>query len=672
MPGWPDVGRADDQRLLEALLRGDAHAPAALYDAYGDRLSDYAFGRLRDLDAAADAVHDALVTAREFPGRLKEPARLRAWLYALTRFRCADRRRARSTGTGPTVAMTEAMEELDDPLLAALVFEALDELGGTERDVLELVVRHGLSPAETGSVLGLSSRQASARLGKARDHVENAAAAIALARAGRAHCPDLSALVDSGVGASWQDGPLGTPLRKRLSRHIAACEICTEGRRRHVPAERLLDMVPIAYAPLSLRRRVLDTSLNPDREAARGAIAARGDRFDRRGFPVVPEGRRGLPSAAEGRAESRRESRAESRAEGRRESRAEGRAESRAEGRRALPAVTESRPESRLAAPAASEGRHGLPAFADGHHATPTGSEGRHSAPTAVSSVLADFESRDADSDSGAGSSSGSGSAEGRPRRNRRRPRPLRAAPVMLAAACVFGTAGGLALVSNQAPAGHLETVRTPPADGLALGPSETDPDELTEPEETEPTDGPTDGPADGPADESSQEPEPGGGAGPAASPRAGNARPSATAAPPRPRPAGTRKPTRGPARTPGAASLSAHCPGDLGAAAGDVITLSARNAAIEWTATVSDGMAVSPSRGKLKAGATGRVTLAVVDPGLPGSGTVSFRSAAGSPSCRVSWSGQEGSGDADPEPDPTSEPPRTPPVEAPSASPTP
>src|SRR5690606_24064356 len=138
-----------------------------------------------------------------------------------------------------------------DPELAALVRRALDELDRPEREVLELVARHGLSPAEAAAVVGASSRQGAARRARARDGREHAAAAVVPPRPGRAPCPDRAAMRDS-----WE-GPLSEPLRKRLARHIAACEVCTEGRGRRVSAERLLDMIPIMYAPLSLRRRVV-------------------------------------------------------------------------------------------------------------------------------------------------------------------------------------------------------------------------------------------------------------------------------------------------------------------------------------------------------------------------------------------------------------------------------
>ncbi|MEV4456246.1 sigma factor-like helix-turn-helix DNA-binding protein [Microbispora sp. NPDC049633] len=512
MPVWPGVGRADDHRLLEALRRGggtDAQAPAALYDAYADRLSDYAYALLGDLDAAARAAHDALVAASCSADRLKEPARLRAWLYALTRFHSATRRG--KDGAGPVITV----EESADPPLAALVGEALGELGDHEREALELALRHGLTAAEIGSVLGLAARQVSARLTRARDHLENAAAALVLARTGRAHCPGLSALVDHGVGASWQDGPLPAPLRKRLSRHIAGCEICREGRGRHVSAGRLLDMIPVAFPPLSLRNRVIESALRADPRDGATAV------LDRRGFPAA-----------------------------------------------AQPAV--------------------------------------------------------------------------RARRGRARSRPLRTAPVMLAAVCVFGTAGGLALVSGQAPAERLEAIRVPPtAVPGNLTPGDPAPGDLVlGPEESDPPPGDQATPA--PSDDMT-------------APQDDPPRSAATAPPHTTAPSGRSRPS--PTRTPRAPrpALTALCPGDLGTAAGTSITLAARDAVIEWTAGASGGIAVSPRHGRLRAGASGRVVLTVVDPGVAGTGVVTFQSSAGRPSCRITWDGREGTGEADPVPDPTS-----------------
>ncbi|MFE3452877.1 sigma-70 family RNA polymerase sigma factor [Nonomuraea sp. NPDC059194] len=279
MPGWPTVDRADDHRLVEALRRADPDAPAHLYDAYAERLHDYACSLTGDRDAASDAVHDALVTAQGRTDQLKESGRLRAWLYALARFQSVAKT-PRTPASPPPV-----LDDPEDPELAEVVHEALGELSKGEREVLELSLRHGLTPSEVGAVLGLTSRQAATRLGRARDHLENAAAAVVLARTARAHCPGMSAMVDS-----WE-GPLTPILRHRLASHIGGCEVCTEGRHRQVSAARLLDLVPVAFPPISLRRRVIDTCTTPERDQTRTLITERGDSFDRTGFPVPAERR---------------------------------------------------------------------------------------------------------------------------------------------------------------------------------------------------------------------------------------------------------------------------------------------------------------------------------------------------------------------------------------------
>lgn len=284
MPGWPTVDRGADQELVEALRRADTDAPAKLYDSYAERLHDYAYLLGRERDVAADAVHDALVTAQGCVDRLREPARMRAWLYALTRFQVRARL-ARRSGTPSGGLPLPDLGEQDDPELAELVHETLGELSKGQREVLELSLRHGLTPPEVGAVLGLTSRQSAARLGRARDQLENAAAAVLLARTGRAHCPDLSAMVDS-----WE-GPLTPLLRRRLSGHISGCEVCTEGRRRQVSVGRLLGMVPVAYPAISLRRRVIDTCVSPGLDQTRVLITDRGDDLDRSGFPVPAERR---------------------------------------------------------------------------------------------------------------------------------------------------------------------------------------------------------------------------------------------------------------------------------------------------------------------------------------------------------------------------------------------
>ncbi|MBO3748249.1 hypothetical protein J5X84_19420 [Streptosporangiaceae bacterium NEAU-GS5] len=572
MPAWPNVGRADDHRLLEALRRADAHAPAALYDAYADRLSDYANFLLTDREAAAEAVHDALVTAQPSVHRLKEPTRMRAWLYALTRFQCAGRTAGTPSGRHAALSgPTDDAEQPADPEMSAVVRESLGELSRQEREVLELSLRHELSGIEVGAVLGLTSRQVAARLARAREHLENAAGAVILARVGRAHCPDLSAMLDS-----W-DGPLTTPLRRRLSRHISGCEECREGRDRQVSAGRLLDLIPVAFPPLSLRRRVVDTCVSPEQDQTRTTITERTERqnpFDRTGFPVTGDIYAGEPR------------------KGRRHASSASSASS------ASPAAA--------AAPAATRQMH----------------------------APADEPSE-------------------RPRRKRGK-----AGPVIAATISVFVTAGAVTYMVGLDGTNRVSAAQKPPAPAASGTPSPSLLDDLTEdPFAGDPTDAPTDAATDEPTS------DPAATTGPSQAPvRLPQSRPES-----RPTARATAKPTTKPNAT---AALTAACPGDLGSAAGGTVTLLARNGSVSWSAIATGGIVLSPKKGSLKAGATTRVIVAIQDPSSAGSGTVSFRSAGGAPSCSVKWDGASDTGGQDPDPHPDETPSSEPSSEQPSASP--
>src|ERR1700709_2367602 len=79
------VGGLDDAPLARAAAAGDRSAFAAIYDRYADRLHDFCIGLLRDRDAAADCVQDAFCTAATKLPQLRDPDKLRPWLYSIAR-----------------------------------------------------------------------------------------------------------------------------------------------------------------------------------------------------------------------------------------------------------------------------------------------------------------------------------------------------------------------------------------------------------------------------------------------------------------------------------------------------------------------------------------------------------------------------------------------------------
>jgi RNA polymerase sigma factor (sigma-70 family) len=257
MDARPRPDARDDAELVLAATAGDRGAFAAIYDRYADRLHDFCWGMLRDRDEAADATQDAFVVAAERLGQLRDPQRLRPWLYAVARSQALHRIRARSR-----VAPEEEMTQLPDPAvgpeqaaersdLRELVWNAAAGLSERDRALLDLHLRHGLEGAELGEAMGVEPGHAYVLLSRLRDQVERSLGAFLVARLGRDDCSVLSQVL-----TGW-DGRFSPLVRKRVARHVDACEVCGSARRRLASPLALLAAVPPLPAPGYLREQVM-------------------------------------------------------------------------------------------------------------------------------------------------------------------------------------------------------------------------------------------------------------------------------------------------------------------------------------------------------------------------------------------------------------------------------
>jgi len=257
-----DVRAVEDSRsdaeLVAAAMAGDRGAFAAIYDRYADRLHDFCWSLLRDRDEAADATQDAFLVAAERLGQLRDPERLRPWLYAVARSQAVRRVRARQrvapeeemidrpdTAAGPE----RATEQAD---LRELVWNAAAGLSERDRALLDLHLRQGLEGAELGEAMGIPAGHAYVLLSRLRDQVERSLGALLVARLGRRDCPDLAKLL-----TGW-DGRFSPLIRKRVARHVDDCDVCGERRRVVASPLALLAAVPPLPAPATLRDRVLE------------------------------------------------------------------------------------------------------------------------------------------------------------------------------------------------------------------------------------------------------------------------------------------------------------------------------------------------------------------------------------------------------------------------------
>lgn len=258
-------GGPSDSALVARVLGGDRTAFATVYDRYADRLYDFAHSMLRNTEDASDAVADAFIKFAELLPQLREPERLRPWLYAIVRTECLRRLKSRSRvafgGDEQLVDMPDTSaapdEAVETAALRQLVWDAAAGLGERDRALLDLHLRQGLDGADLGDAMGVSASNAYVMMNRVRGQMERSLGALLIAKTGRGECSDL----DTSL-SDW-DGSFSPIVRKRVARHVDNCPKCTLRRAAMVSPLALFAGVSAFAAPAGLRERVLNSLTLP-------------------------------------------------------------------------------------------------------------------------------------------------------------------------------------------------------------------------------------------------------------------------------------------------------------------------------------------------------------------------------------------------------------------------
>src|SRR6266566_658052 len=251
----------DDREIVAAIVAGDLSGLAAAYDEHAESLYGYCRWMLGEPEDAADAVENTFVVAAGRLERLRDPRKLRPWLYAVARNECHSRLRASEVGLGEDTSLPDPPSDTgagagprggaERAELARLVRTALDELSPGEREVIELDLRHDLQGADLAAVLGVPRNQAHTLASHARSELEAALGPLFVARTGRRGCAELDLLLDG-----W-DGQLTGSTRKLVGRHIEQCDACADRSHGALRTAVRYGMAPLAALPPELRDEVL-------------------------------------------------------------------------------------------------------------------------------------------------------------------------------------------------------------------------------------------------------------------------------------------------------------------------------------------------------------------------------------------------------------------------------
>ncbi|MGA9277968.1 RNA polymerase sigma factor, partial [Ilumatobacter sp.] len=255
---------ATDAALVERVRGGDATAFAPLFERWYDRVYNVARGVVRRPELAADVAQDAFVSAWQQLDRLDDVNAFGGWLLRITRNRALDalRREGHSSPTDDETVVALRDRDLPSPVAAMasvgpaeaaevhereqLLWAAAAALGERDASLLDLHLRHGLSPAELAEDLGVTPNHAHQLVHRLRNRLGDAIGAFLLWNRGSPHCPVLAGRTGSSFDAD---------VASTVKRHIRSCTACSEERRRHTDPTKLFAAVPFALAPLAFRGR---------------------------------------------------------------------------------------------------------------------------------------------------------------------------------------------------------------------------------------------------------------------------------------------------------------------------------------------------------------------------------------------------------------------------------
>ena len=289
-----------DTEIVATIVAGEPDGLATAYDRYADSLYTYCRSILPDPADAADAVHDTFVIAASRAEGLRDPERLRAWLYAIARNECLRQLRdsKRTSALDEARAVTDEGADVDEDAeraeLRELVQEATAGLTPGDREVIELHLRHDMEAAGVAGVLGVSRNHAHTLLSRARDQLAACVGVLLVGRTGRDDCLELSDML-----SDW-DGHLTVLLRKRLHRHIRHCATCESRRAFAFSPAMILEggaamaATMLVAAPTALRAEVLHLATGQEAAAAAHRVAAaKAGSFGQHGFPKRVRGLKG-------------------------------------------------------------------------------------------------------------------------------------------------------------------------------------------------------------------------------------------------------------------------------------------------------------------------------------------------------------------------------------------
>ena len=198
------VEEYSDAELLAAAGEGNGDAFGILFRRHVRPITGYAVRRCDNADDVADLVSDTFMIALDAAARyIPQTDTALPWLFGIARrVHTRQRRRSKSflrlVSKNTNAQISYANEEttaiesaIDAARAGGEMRAAMAKLSTGEREVLELVALHALTPSEAALVLDLTPNAARLKLSRARRHMQ------------RMLSPDLHPAFEQEVGGAY-------------------------------------------------------------------------------------------------------------------------------------------------------------------------------------------------------------------------------------------------------------------------------------------------------------------------------------------------------------------------------------------------------------------------------------------------------------------------------------
>lgn len=260
-----DLDRSDGQLVLDCRAK-EPTAFGLLFERWFDRVFNVAYNIVRDQDTASEVAQDTFLVMWQQLDRLQDPEAFGGWALRIARNRGLNRlgKEQRSRPMGAEV-MTGLHDRTDrDDLVGSnrqtqteaisdsranqeLLWAVSSALGQRDASLLDLLLRHQLSPAEIAVELDTTANNAHQLLFRLRTKLATVVSNYLLWRNGDPRCAALrSVLTESDFDAK---------VSKVIQKHAKACTQCAEQRSSAVDPSKLFSSVPLVAVPLALRTR---------------------------------------------------------------------------------------------------------------------------------------------------------------------------------------------------------------------------------------------------------------------------------------------------------------------------------------------------------------------------------------------------------------------------------